>query len=278
MKTIFSKIIYIIVLSATLLSCSDEVESTSVNPLEGLTKLNEGYAIGASAKVEVWGKKTYFMGYNNLVVVMLDSANLTDTLKDASITFMPVMTMPQTTGMPMVHACPVENPTETAVNGVFSGAVAFVMPSMGGSWKLGVNVLNYKNDKEGTASFDVVVGSPTTAVMSVFTATTTDASRLVLSIIQPATPSVGINDIEFTLHRKASMMSWPVDSTYTIEITPEMPSMGHGSPNNVNPVHVGNGHYKGKVNFTMTGEWKINVLVKKDGNTVSNNAYFNITF
>jgi hypothetical protein len=87
-----------------------------------------------------------------------------------------------------------------------------------------------------------------------------------------------MNEIEFTLHRKASMMSWPADSTYTIEITPEMPSMGHGSPNNVNPTHVGNGHYKGKVNFTMTGEWKVNVVVKKDGTPVSNNASFTITF
>jgi hypothetical protein len=74
------------------------------------------------------------------------------------------------------------------------------------------------------------------------------------------------------------MMNFPADNTYTIEITPEMPSMGHGSPNNVNPVNTGNGHYKGKVNFTMTGEWKVNVLVKKDGNAVSKNAYFNITF
>jgi len=74
------------------------------------------------------------------------------------------------------------------------------------------------------------------------------------------------------------MMSWPADSTYTFVITPEMPSMGHGSPNNVNPVHVGNGHYKGKVNFTMTGEWKVNIAVQKNGNTISKNAFFTITF
>lgn len=276
MKSIFSKLFFIVAISATLVGCKDEVVIEPVNPLEGLTKLSDGYALGAAAKVEVWGKKNYFMGYNNLVVVLLDSANTTDTIKDAHITFMPIMTMPQATGMPMVHACPVENPDEIAINGVFPGAVAYVMPSMGGTWNLGIMVHNHKNDKEGTASFDVVVDSPATAVMSVFTAT--DASKLVLSIIEPTTPKVGINDIEFTLHRKASMMSWPADSTYTLEITPEMPSMGHGSPNNVHPVHVGNGHYKGKVNFTMTGEWKVNVLIKKDGVVVKNDAFFNITF
>lgn len=277
MKSILSKILAIIITISIFSSC-DEEAVTPVNPLAGLTKLSEGYALGASAKVEVWGAKAFFMGYNKLTVVVLDSINPTDTIKDAHIQFMPVMTMPQTSGMPKVHACPVENPDETAVNGVFPGVVAFVMPSMGGTWKLNTMIHNHKNDKEGTASFDIVVASATPAVMSVFTATTADASKLVLSLVEPASPKVGMNDIEFTLHRKASMMSWPADSTYTIEITPEMPSMGHGSPNNVNPTHTGNGHYKGKVNFTMTGEWKVNVVVKKDGTPVSNNASFTITF
>ncbi len=277
MKSILSKILALIITISIFSSC-DEEAVTPVNPLAGLTKLSEGYALGASAKVQVWGVKAFFVGYNKLTVVVLDSINPTDTIKDAHIQFMPVMTMPQTTGMPMVHACPVENPAETAVNGVFPGVVAFVMPSMGGSWKLSTMIHNHKNDKEGTASFDIVVASASPAVMSVFTATTADASKLVLSLVEPASPKVGMNDIEFTLHRKANMMSWPADSTYTIEITPEMPSMGHGSPNNVNPTHTGNGHYKGKVNFTMTGEWKVNVLVKKDGTPVSNNASFTITF
>lgn len=278
MKTIFSKLLFILAISATFASCKTEEVITPVNPLAGLTKLQEGYALGASAKVQIWGQKNFFMGYNKLTVVVLDSINPADTIKDAHIQFMPVMTMPQTMGMPMVHACPVENPAQTAVNGVFPGMVAFVMPSMGGSWKLSTMINNHKNNKQGTASFDIVVASPTPSVMSVFTATSADASKLVLSLLEPQSPKVGMNDIEFTLHRKASMMSWPADSTYTIEITPEMPSMGHGSPNNVNPIHIGNGHYKGKVNFTMTGEWKINVLVKKDGTTVSNNANFSISF
>jgi hypothetical protein len=41
-----------------------------------------------------------------------------------------------------------------------------------------------------------------------------------------------------------------------------MPTMNHGSPNNVNPVHKGNGHYKGKVNFTMTGLWRLHFTLK----------------
>lgn len=278
MRSIIFKCLVVIAISTTLFSCKNDDEITPVNPLEGLIKLKEGYALGASAKVEIWGKKNFFAGYNNLVVVLLDSTNTKDTLKDAHIHFAPLMTMGMGM-MAMQHACPIENPDEAAINGVFPGALAFVMPtSTDGSWKLGVAVHNHKNDKEGQANFDITVDNPTPSVLSVFTASTADATKLVLSLVQPLAPKVGMNDIEFTLHRKASMMEWPAESGYTIEITPEMPSMGHGSPNNVNPVHVANGHYKGKVNFTMTGEWKVNIVLKKDGVPVKSDAFFNITF
>jgi len=216
-------------------------------------------------------------------VVLLDSINPTDTLKDAHVYFKPVMTMVQTMGMPMTHTCPVENPAKDAVNGVFTGAVAFVMPtSVGGTWKLGIQLHNHKNNKIATVNFDVTVDTPAATVMTSFSDSTANASKLFLSILQPSLPKVGVNDVEFTLHKKVSMTAWPADSTYLVEITPSMPSMGHGSPYNVHPKHVGNGHYKGKVNFTMTGDWKIDVVVKKvgankDTTVVSKDIYFNIT-
>jgi hypothetical protein len=278
MKRILLNLTYLLAASLILFSCTKDNEETVIDPLAGLTKLKEGYAIGASAKVEIWGKKNFFVGYNNLVVVLYDSLNLKEKITDAHIHFMPVMTMKMGM-MTMQHACPVENPDETAVNNVFPGAVAFIMATeTDGTWKLGVSVHNHKYDKEGEAEFDITVDNPATSILSVFTSQSVDSSKLVLSLVQPTAPKVGMNDIEFTIHKKADMMNFPADNSYTIEITPEMPSMGHGSPNNVNPVNTGNGHYKGKVNFTMTGEWKVNVLVKKDGNTVSKNAYFNITF
>ncbi|MFA5328849.1 MAG: FixH family protein [Prolixibacteraceae bacterium] len=278
MKIRFFKTVYFLLFSAFLFSCASDNEENLNNPLDGYTKLEDGWAIGASAKVELWGQKNYFMGYNKLIVVLYDSLNLKEKITDAHIYFSPLMTMDMN-GTIMKHAAPVEDPGEIAVDDVFPGAVAFVMPSSpGGTWALGVAVHNHESDKEGEANFDITVDNPVTTVMNVFTAITPDASKLVLSLLEPSAPKVGMNDIEFTLHRKASMMDWPADDSYTIEITPEMPSMGHGSPNNVNPVSSGNGHYKGKVNFTMTGEWRVNVLVKKDGQAVSQDLFFNITF
>lgn len=267
--------------SFSILSCSNDDETIQVvNPLDGLTKLSEGYVIGAATKVEVWGTKNYFVGYNTLTIVLLDSTNLTNKITNAHVGLMPLMTMMDMAPLKatMRHACPVENPASEAVNSLFTGAVVFTMPStMSGTWQLALSVHNHLNDKEGEASFNISVDQPSPSVQNVFTALTTDASKLILTLIQPTKPVVGMNDIEFTLHKKVDMMNFPADDSYTLEIEPTMPSMGHGSPNNVNPITIGNGHYKGKVNFTMTGEWQIEVTVKKENELVKDAVNFIVT-
>ncbi len=57
-----------------------------------------------------------------------------------------------------------------------------------------------------------------------------------------------------------------------------MPSMEHGSPNNLNPTDFGNGHYKGKVNFTMTGMWRINIDIYDGTVAKDTTCFFDITF
>ncbi len=104
-----------------------------------------------------------------------------------------------------------------------------------------------------------------------------NGSKYFISLIEPSTPKIGINDFEIAIYKKTSMMSWPADSSLSVTITPEMPSMGHGSPNNINPVHVGKGHYKGKVNYTMTGLWYVRLKIYKNGSVISSDQYFEMT-
>ena len=107
-----------------------------------------------------------------------------------------------------------------------------------------------------------------------------NGAKYFISLITPtaANSKVGINDFEIAIYKKASMMSWPADSSLSVTLTPEMPTMGHGSPNNVDPVHTGRGHYKGKVNFTMTGLWRLNLDFMSGGSVADTTQYFDVEF
>jgi hypothetical protein len=272
------KILYLLAIITIFYACNKTNEDVPVNPLDGLTKLKEGYVIGASAKIELWGEKNFFAGFNNLAVVLFDSLNPTEKLTEAHIHFMPVMTM-KMGDMDMQQSTPVENPDDRAINGAFPGAIAFVMPSGATNiWQLVIEVHNHHSGNEGEAEFDIAVDNPDESVVTVFSSLIKGDGTLALSMVQPASPELGMNEIEFTVHKEVSMMEWQPDDSYSIEITPEMPAMGHGSTDNVNPVNKGNGHYRGKINLSAIGEWKVNVLVKKDGIPVSENLFFNIIF
>ena len=277
MKNSGLKFIFILSVCIILISCKYDHEEPLIDPLAGLTKLKEGYVIGASARIEIWGRKNFFVGTNNLVVVLYDSLNLNEKLTDAHIHFMPLMTMGMGSDS-MQQSCPTEDPNETALNNVFWGTVDFISPSdTTNLWKLSVMVHNHKINKEGEANFNITVDNPATSVLNVFPSQSADNSLLVLSLIQPTIPKVGLNTIEFTLYHTTDLMYFPPDDSYILEIKPEMPVIGIESSVNVNPVNTSLGHYKGKVNFTTTGAWRVNVLVKKDGITISDNKYFNLT-
>lgn len=274
MKTLIFMASLLLMFAIFISGCSDNavVTNNNGNPVTtGLIKVDSGYATGSRAIVVLYSNDTLKTGYNKLYVVLYDSATGT-LISDSHVMLMPEMNM----GM-MVHSAPYENPvSETAVDGKFPCAVVFIMPSDNMMpWKLDVTVHNHSapGEPEGTASFNLAVADNPTKFKSLLTS---DSTRLYLSYIQPENPVVGINDFEFLLNKRADMMSFPPDSLYTCTIYPWMPSMGHGSPNNVDPVHVGSGHYNGDVNFTMTGDWQIKIYLHKSGQTDS--TYFDLIF
>lgn len=244
------------------------------DPKAGLIKITEAYALGASAKVELWAEKELSTGYQKLFIALYDSVS-SQPLNKAAVSIVPVMDM-NMNGHSMSHSAPFENPEGSqAENSLFPCAAVFTMPSTGedGKWRLEVNVKKEGQTKAGKAVLQLQVKQP--ELERVKTITAADESRLTVSYIL-SKPRVGINDIEIIIHRRQDMMNFPAAADYTIVMAPEMPSMGHGSPNNVNPVHVKNGHYKGKVNFTMTGDWRINLELNKDGKTTP--VFFDLVF
>lgn len=277
MKPIF-KILTLVGIIAFIFSCKknnttpDEETGPTVNPTANLIQIGETYIIGAKAKAVIYSTKPFETGYNDIYVALYDSVD-GSRLSNGHFDIMPMMDM----GM-MQHSCPVENTEDTTTtNGYFKTAVVFSMPGTASEWSLNLNFHNHKNGLDGSGALGVNVISSSPARFKSTVLSLDSNSSVFISLVGLSNPQVGINDFEITLHKKANMMSFPAINNYSVEIVPEMPSMGHGSPNNVNPILTSNGHYVGKVNFTMTGLWRINLKLYKNGTLISSDQYFETT-
>lgn len=76
-------------------------------------------------------------------------------------------------------------------------------------------------------------------------------------LINPADPKTGLNNFKCILHRSFENSVYAEVDSAKMFIRPWMPSHGHGSSSNVNPVLLQNGIYEGKANFTMAGTWYV---------------------
>lgn len=235
-----------------------------------LLLIASGYTDAGGMMVKLYAADSLYSAFTQLFIEIRDSASI-EVVENAQVTIMPMMDMGN-----MQHSAPYENPSSSAaVDGMFPCNVVFQMPGEMG-WTLDVTVDNLEGGS-GTTTLPLSVKNPEVTRTSVVTPMNDPNARLVISYLNPLTPHVGINDFEITLHSRETMMSWPAIENYTVQIEPEMPSMGHGSPNNVDPSHSGNGHYEGQVNFTMTGLWRINLTILDGSTVVDSTSFFEIT-
>lgn len=262
-----------------LQSCKKEETNTNQNPSntntpttpEGLVKIGETYILGARTKAYIYATKAPFVGYNTFYAAMYDSVDGTQ-ITDGHFNLSAEMDM----GM-MKHNCPVEpNEDINSTTKLFSTSLVLIMPGTMG-WKLNIDFHNHKNDLEGIGSLPIQVAEASPKRMVSTLLPLDDSAKVFVSFVLPTKAKVGLNDAEFTIHEIASNTSFPAITDYTIEMIPTMPSMGHGSPNNVNPVHTSNGHYTGKLNFTMSGLWEIQLKLYKNGVLLTDKLVFEIT-
>jgi len=255
--------VFLLLLSAA--SCRKENSASVQYPIpSGLKLVSSGYAAGASTRVEIYAYQDLYVGYDRLSIALYDSAS------NARITQAQV-SLATVTGAGV--AAPTENPSgSSAVNGLFDGAAVLVST---GSTALTVQVQNFSNSRTGSysAPVNVVQTSPAKS----YSVTTADNAKLFVSIVQPTNPQLGVNTFELVVDRQVNSTNYAPDSTYMLAINPTMPSMtGMGSPNNVNPVYTGNGHYAGKVDFIMSGGWQIYVDLLHNGAVADSTHYFDL--
>mgnify|MGYP003700860801 CR=1 FL=1 len=248
----------LLLLTLFLTACSDNADdpvSLEANPLEGfnlLSRINSN-----NHTLEVYSEASQLtVGYNELYLRIRDQA--TDTyLSNADITWMPVMHMAD-----MDHSCPrsLLSPTENA--SVYKGFAVFQMPGNAEEyWDL---TLNYQLDGQSfSVTEQIDVREPADALKRVNVFMGSDGTRYVLAMM-PLTPAVAVNDFSAMLFEMETMMSFPVVEDHVIKIDPRMPGMGnHSSPNNedlaFDPLTT---RYRGKLSLTMTGYWRINLMLQ----------------
>ena len=101
-----------------------------------------------------------------------------------------------------------------------------------------------------------------------------DGQTYYLSLVTPTDWQTGTNTIRAYVSQKGSVATEPYTAAgeqFVVEIDPRMPDMGnHTSPDNTPLTRQADGSYRGNINLTMTGLWRIHLTVKDTaGNVVA---------
>ena len=184
---------------------------TVQTPMDGKLLIGEGTIDEASTTVKLYADEKPFVGYNKLYV-MLYKTGTTTLIKNADVSFIPVMDMGH-----MTHQCPIEDPEITEpTNGIYEGAVVFIMESMGlGSWQLTVDVDNFDNDRSGEIAFEINVIRKEDSPLFSFIPDG-ESTPIFVSMVQPSEPKVGMNDFEITIHNRENKDSFPAKEDVTV--------------------------------------------------------------
>ncbi|MNS54976.1 hypothetical protein D3C72_877970 [compost metagenome] len=257
------------IFSLTQMSCSKRSDEAIVpdNQLPELSVIGQATLATEGIKAEILAENEFKQGYNVFYIKLTD-LQTNKTIEKANISVNPMMSMKMDNGMIHKHSSPSIQPkSDNTTQGLVKGAFFFTMASTAtGDWVIEVNAtvankqyqltipVTVSNNKYG----EVIYKRTNTLKLA-------DGSRIILSYMEPVKPKVGTNDLQLAIHTTNDMMTFSEAADFTVEMVTEMPSMGHGSPNNVNPVAISSGLYKGKVNFTMPGDWKLHFKLLKNG-------------
>ncbi|QAA81668.1 hypothetical protein EI546_07985 [Aequorivita sp. H23M31] len=264
MKTL-KYIIAILFLTGSFLACTDQNddESLEINPVEGLFKIYE--ISEADHTVEIYSEKsTLTVGYNEFAIRILDKAS-NIYITNAALTWMPMMHMES-----MSHSGPHSILKNVVDNTLYKGHIVFQMA--GNDMEYWDLTLKYNfNGQEVTVTQKLSVDQPADGMKKTQVFTGADDVRYVLAFVNPKEPKVAINDFQAVLYKMQDMMTFPLVENYKITVDPRMTSMGnHSSPNNQDMVYNSiTKMYEGKLSFTMTGYWRINMqLLNENGDVL----------
>lgn len=269
----FTGIVCLLVLTGLHACVKDQIPTG--NKTETDKKQIASFAMSdAPVKISVYSLyDSFFVGYNPVYFTITDTVNNSE-IKNAAVMVNPVMDM-----MTMKHSCPVDQPFYSETDKAYKGAIAFIMATEGQmGWTIALNAT--VNGKQFETTLPVIVKSTGSDIKLITSVKDQNNVFHYVALVSPQKPDqkTGLNDLELAVYKRAGMMSFPPVDGLTLSFTPTMPSMGHGSANNIVPAGIGNGHYKGKVNFSMTGDWQLDFGLSGNGSSFTDHAILKVLF
>ncbi|WP_282070990.1 hypothetical protein [Polaribacter atrinae] len=248
------------------------VETTEYIEFEEVTSIISGdYTISIEAL-----NGTLYKGYNEVHLKI--SNTLTDEFLDSSkVTFLPIMT--DANGNKV--SCPHEyNLSYDSSEAYYLGYVVFTSESSSTvDWQLYIDFTD--SDETHAQNQIITVEEQVNKNLNMTAFTGNDDEQYFIALVAPQSPSVAQNDLLAGIYKynkpttiagvfpDPSQFSYSIVDAHTLLIDPRMPepSMGnHSSPNNQDLEQQTDGLYHGIVNYTMTGNWTLNFILKNENN------------
>jgi hypothetical protein len=174
---------------------------------------------------------------------------------NATVTFQPMMGM----GAMGTMGAPVFGNPMTYSNGMYGCNVVFypMTPNTPSAWSGTVSIAQSANTVDANFPSLTVDDSGQAQTFQV------GGSTYLLSMNFEAAPEVGLNPVVVTLSESPDMMNFTPVSDASFTLQPEMPAMGMGAPDSVNPTLTSDGIYEGQVAFSMPGSWVTTITVNR---------------
>ena len=286
--------LFVVLLSLVVISCdkNNDDPATQPDPTEGLTKIQEFSAPDSPYTVTLYNEAGRLqLGYTKVYFAVTDGdGNFID---NATLSAFPEMDM----GMHK-HSTPRSGITKVEGKALYEAYYSFLMYSGqgDGTWYYD---LEYTVGDVSHGFTDVVIqldnvfrpdGETPRRVIQSVTAVDGSDKRYVVTLVAPQQPKVGANDITAYIH-EGTNPDFPAVANFKLKLDPRMPGMdNHSSPNNADLTWDAVNHiYKGTVNFSMDGYWKLNLILENGagatlyGNPVSDSVtasslYFEVEF
>ena len=223
------------------------------------TKVSLATASADTLTVELLTDTALETGLTPIYVKVTTSAG--QAVTDATVTFVPLMSM----SGGMKHSAPVLDQPAIGPDGLYHGSVVFQMASTAMDlWSATVTVTR-PGTAPAEAAFEAlnVADSGRAKVFSYTDPVSAALIKYVSSLNFVDSPQVGLNPIVFTLHQMQDTMTFVSVDDATLALDPEMPSMGHGSPDSSSPTLTSPGRYQGSLSFSMAGPWETTVTVSE---------------